>query len=516
MTRRGVCRDASVAEHLLELPARTETPSRPSQLLDSDSCWSPERLCAYISWARRTLAPVVTPAAQAILQAYFQHQRTAASMSSGGAGQERVTVRLLEAMVRLSQAHARLLGKAAATAQDATAVVLLMDGCAHVVRVLSQVTGGSGGGGWGLCRSHMSDSELELAQHSLLERLDLTQVKQEGYDTKPMPPGPASAPRKHAVGVAAGQAKAATSAPAQGTQSQGCSMATGPAGSVLAPRGLLARNMGHLGGLRSSAPVVGAEAVGSRPAAAPLKSTSGPSAPTSESPGVCNGASRVPAARVASAPSGGTRSAGPPKHALQLSASRVSGAAVGMQIPLASQGSGSTRAAHVQPHVAAGPRHAAAASLRLPPRAGGEQSAQFRGQGQSHDRTAPTLSASQHAPVLTQRPSSANVGVPSTNAHVPQACDKGWCNSKARDLAPGPRPRADSAPAAPSSHAHEGSQRRGPGHSGQPPVGMSLAGMKRTLLPGSDGPPSARVRASAPAMRFPMDDEEDVDLSEWI
>ena len=45
---------------------------------------------------------------------------------------------------------------------------------------------------------------------------------------------------------------------------------------------------------------------------------------------------------------------------------------------------------------------------------------------------------------------------------------------------------------------------------------MPLTGAKRALSPSKDGQPPARMRASAPAMRFPLEDEEDVDLSELI
>ena len=309
-----------MAEHLLELPTATEPPSHASHPSDSGTRWSPERLCAYIAWARRTLAPEVTPAAQAILQAYFQHQRTAAAMSSGRDGQERVTIRLLEAMVRLSQAHARLLGKAAVTAQDATAVVLLMDGCAHVVRVLSQVTGGGGGGGWGMCRSNMSDSELARAQQSLLERLDLAEVKPEGYENKPMPPGPTYAPGQHAAVVASAQAKGAGT-PDQSTPPQGCSTNLGPSEHVNPPRGILARKMDGLAGERSSAPAVGGSAMSAMSSGpAFVRAPRGLSVPATEPPTLCNGASAVPVLRAVSAPGGHAGSAGPAQHAPQCGA----------------------------------------------------------------------------------------------------------------------------------------------------------------------------------------------------
>lgn len=434
-------------------------------------------------------------------------------------------MRLLEAMVRLSQAHARLLGQAAVTAQDATAVVLLMDGCAHVVRVLSQVTGGGGSGGWGLCRSKMNDSELELAHRSLLERLELSEVKQEGYDSKPIVP--ASVPCRYAAVGPSDQARA-VSVPGnsvvanwstqphqhQTTQSQGGSAVAGSSGSAPAPRGLLAHKIRHAGGARSSAPTSGAPAAGPshKPAVPAPRAPRAPSAPaTAGRHNTCNSASSVPVERGARAPSGGRVAAGPPKHASQFSRSQMSGASgatVAMR-PFASQGTGSTPAGH---HTG-----------------GGLHSGQVgaRSQGQAHDRMGPAAcTPSGHAsaasaaarggharpPVLLQRPASANAGGEFGPAGLPQHT-RGLisCNSKAE-----PRPRAGSAPAAPSTHGVQNSQRRGNESLPKQAVGMHpVTGMKRTMLHGNDGHRPVRAHASAPAVRFPMD-EEDVDLSELI
>lgn len=169
-----------MADHILQLNDRTldepgackdeETGSCKTAGRAAGACWTVTQLRDYVAWARETFTPTVTPAARAVLLAYFQQQRAACSFDGGRAGGDRVTVRLLEGLVRLSQAHARLLARHCVTEQDACAVVLLLERCANTAAVGG---GGSGGGGAALCTCELDDAEHAEAARRLMDRLGL-------------------------------------------------------------------------------------------------------------------------------------------------------------------------------------------------------------------------------------------------------------------------------------------------------------------------------------------------------
>lgn len=71
--------------------------------LDAAPLWSVEELKGYILYVQRTFRPRLSAAAQRILTRYYQFVR---SHNTSGA---QATIRLLESLVRLAQAHARLM-----------------------------------------------------------------------------------------------------------------------------------------------------------------------------------------------------------------------------------------------------------------------------------------------------------------------------------------------------------------------------------------------------------------------
>lgn len=81
---------------------------------DSEAIWPVEKLQQYIFYVKTALQPRLSHSAQRILTRYYTMERTAARRSAA-----RTTVRLLEALVRLAQAHARLMFRETATTMDA-------------------------------------------------------------------------------------------------------------------------------------------------------------------------------------------------------------------------------------------------------------------------------------------------------------------------------------------------------------------------------------------------------------
>ena len=65
--------------------------------------WSIEKLRKYIAYVKDALRPVLSDRAVRVLEAYYTMQR-----SQTGSARGRATIRMLESLVRLAQAHARL------------------------------------------------------------------------------------------------------------------------------------------------------------------------------------------------------------------------------------------------------------------------------------------------------------------------------------------------------------------------------------------------------------------------
>ena len=84
--------------------------------------WTLEQLKSYIAFVKSTIHPEINHEAQQILMAYYRKQRSADLRN-----QARTTIRLLESMVRLTQAHARLMFKQTAEIQDAIFAIILME-----------------------------------------------------------------------------------------------------------------------------------------------------------------------------------------------------------------------------------------------------------------------------------------------------------------------------------------------------------------------------------------------------
>ncbi|KAJ1913754.1 DNA helicase mcm9 [Mycoemilia scoparia] len=116
--------DRTISSFILD--SETNPRSRSSAHNTSDPTqgnpWSIDKLQTYIMYVKATFSPVSTPGSERVLTRYYQMQRQTDSRNSA-----RTTIRLLESLIRLSQAHARLMARDKVTVMDAVVSVMLVD-----------------------------------------------------------------------------------------------------------------------------------------------------------------------------------------------------------------------------------------------------------------------------------------------------------------------------------------------------------------------------------------------------
>ncbi|KAM4632879.1 DNA helicase MCM9 [Polymixia lowei] len=88
---------------------------------ESSSLWSMEKMKAYFCIIKR-LQPQVSEEANTILARYYQLQRQSNSRNAA-----RTTIRMLESLSRLAEAHARLMNRETVTIEDAVVAVSVME-----------------------------------------------------------------------------------------------------------------------------------------------------------------------------------------------------------------------------------------------------------------------------------------------------------------------------------------------------------------------------------------------------
>ncbi|GMF13269.1 unnamed protein product [Phytophthora lilii] len=129
---------------------------------EDSTVWSIQKLQAYICHVKDRYQPQLSRAAMAILQRYYQRQRASDSRSAA-----RTTIRLLESLTRLAQAHARLMCHSEVEVMDAVVAVFVMevskstDNCSDMLE----------GGVESVLHSNFSDNPEE--EYALQEKLVL-------------------------------------------------------------------------------------------------------------------------------------------------------------------------------------------------------------------------------------------------------------------------------------------------------------------------------------------------------
>ena len=91
---------------------------------EMEVAWAPDKLLKYIVFVQRYIDPVCNEEAEMIIQSYFSYLRGRQTLAK-----DRKTIRMLESLIRLAEAHARLMFRKEIEIYDAICVVILMEHC---------------------------------------------------------------------------------------------------------------------------------------------------------------------------------------------------------------------------------------------------------------------------------------------------------------------------------------------------------------------------------------------------
>ncbi|KAF8406052.1 hypothetical protein HHK36_008132 [Tetracentron sinense] len=111
--------DAIVSSHILAEQGEQEKGKCDGDLTN---IWPLPMLRRYIQFVKGYFKPVLTKEAERIISSYYQLQRRSAIQNAA-----RTTVRMLESLIRLAQAHARLMFRNEVTRLDAVAAILCIE-----------------------------------------------------------------------------------------------------------------------------------------------------------------------------------------------------------------------------------------------------------------------------------------------------------------------------------------------------------------------------------------------------
>jgi len=128
--------------------------------LPSVVLWSLPLLSAYLQQARRSSPIPITDGAGQLLILYYSLLRSFSQEGVSSLSPSRLTVRMLESLMRLTQSHARLCAREKALIQDAVSAILLMEYSTTSIYNLCMGESFAGGGPLGLPSSFTNQSEF--------------------------------------------------------------------------------------------------------------------------------------------------------------------------------------------------------------------------------------------------------------------------------------------------------------------------------------------------------------------
>lgn len=99
--------------------------------MDTSIMFDLKKMQAYIAYITTTFFPEMTEEANQVLKRYYQMQR-----GNDQRNVARTTIRLLESLIRLSQAHARLMCQEKVLVRDAVVAVMLVEASMHTTSLV--------------------------------------------------------------------------------------------------------------------------------------------------------------------------------------------------------------------------------------------------------------------------------------------------------------------------------------------------------------------------------------------
>ncbi|XP_022642567.1 probable DNA helicase MCM9 isoform X2 [Vigna radiata var. radiata] len=156
--------DAVVSSHILS-EAESDSTTNDEDLINS---WPLATLKRYIHYVKEHFRPVLTREAEIVISSYYQLQRKSATHNAA-----RTTVRMLESLIRLAQAHARLMFRNEVTRLDAITAILCIESSMTTSAIVDCI-------GNALHSNFADNPDQEYAKQEILIRQKLNRVESEG------------------------------------------------------------------------------------------------------------------------------------------------------------------------------------------------------------------------------------------------------------------------------------------------------------------------------------------------
>lgn len=158
--------DKIVSSHILNEHSKHQ---ESSGVNNSRGFWNLAMLRRYVQYVKEHFQPVLTSEAESVIISYYQLQRR-----SGTQNAARTTIRMLESLIRLAQAHARLMFRDKVTRADAIAAVFCVESSMTTSAMLDNV-----GNALHSSFANNPDDEYAKQERLILEKLNLSNSNNE-------------------------------------------------------------------------------------------------------------------------------------------------------------------------------------------------------------------------------------------------------------------------------------------------------------------------------------------------